>query len=85
VPYSRLRRVFALPFGFVQVDNEIMAYAEIVGNTLTGLISWPRRIRSHRAQQCGTNERVEHCLFREETPDGPGLRARAVDEHASDS
>jgi len=29
---------FALPFGFVQVDNEIMAYAGIVGNTLTGLI-----------------------------------------------
>jgi hypothetical protein len=29
---------FALPFGFAQVDNEIMAYAGITGNTLTGLI-----------------------------------------------
>lgn len=29
---------FALPFGFVQIDSEIMAYAGIVGNQLTGLI-----------------------------------------------
>ena len=29
---------FLLPFGFVQIDNEIMAYATISGNQLTGLI-----------------------------------------------
>lgn len=29
---------FLLPFGFVQIDSEIMSYAAIQGNTLTGLI-----------------------------------------------
>lgn len=29
---------FVLPFGFVQIDSEIMAYGGISGNTLTGLI-----------------------------------------------
>lgn len=29
---------FTLPFGFVSIGSEIMAYATIVGNTLTGLI-----------------------------------------------
>lgn len=29
---------FVLPFGFMQVDSEIMAYAAIAGNTMTGLI-----------------------------------------------
>jgi hypothetical protein len=29
---------FALPFGFVQIDTEIMAYSGISGNTLTGLV-----------------------------------------------
>lgn len=28
---------FLLPFGFVQIDSEIMAYGNIVGNTLVGL------------------------------------------------
>jgi hypothetical protein len=29
---------FVLPFGFMQVDSEIMAYGAISGNTMTGLI-----------------------------------------------
>jgi hypothetical protein len=29
---------FVLPFGFMQVDSEIMAYAAIAGNTMTGLL-----------------------------------------------